>query len=596
MLASGGGAATSAGILFEQQLGALFGARMIASQPMDPRFQLGAAEPIWIRFETEAPVDDMMIGTSAGGVVAIQAKASLSLSRDPNGPFAKTISQFVRHWLACRDGGGDVDWNRPLDPTVDRLVLAVSPRAPASIREDLPAALRGAAQPGTRASTIGQLRALADFHDCIRQAWEKISREPLPPGLNEELAHLTAVVTFDPDGADGATTEALLTTMVASPHDARAARNLLGQVCGQLMAARGGADTADLREALVTRGARLIAPPQYRIDIGTLRAHSDQVTEALGCHEVIEAERGHPINIHRDCQAAVETAAKHESLLIIGEPGSGKSGVLNALSRSLKAQGHDVLELAVDRFSVESLQGLTAELKLEHSLLDVLAAWDGPGPAWLIIDALDATRGGRSEGVFRDLIKGILSTSGRWRVIASIRTFDLRLGQQFRALFQGSPPDPTLIDANFLNVRHVRVPIWSVAEFERLLDQAPVLKAALAQASSRLRDLATVPFNTRLVSDLIADGDAATGLDAVTSQAGLLNLFWTHRIERHGYPGETCLGHIVRAMVDARTLRTPRLAAANLDPNVVEALVRDGVLVEVEGRRWIQVRHHILVD
>lgn len=569
---------------------------MIAGRPLDPRLLLGLAEPIWLRFETEAPVDDLMIGTSEGGFVAIQAKTSLSLSQDPQGPFAKTIAQFVRHWLACRDGLGDRDWNRPLNPSLDRLVLAVSPRAPASIREDLPAALRGLSQPGARVPTQAQARALTNFRECTLHAWGRLSRDEVPQELPTDLARLIVVFTIDPDGADGATTDALLSTVVTEPRGATSARDVLSQISGRLMAERGGIDVVALREALFTRGARLVALPRYHRDILTLKEHSEHVIRALTRFEEIEIEHGRPVGIQRDCQAAVEAAARQGSLLVVGEPGSGKSGVLNALAKALTAQRHDVLVLAVDRFSVETLEGLAAALRLEHSLLDVLQAWDGPEPAWLIIDALDATRGGRGEGVFRALIESIAERATRWHVIASIRTFDLRMGQQFRALFKGSPPDPTLTEPNFPDVRHVRIPVWSTAEFERLTSKAPALKEALAKAPPRLRELVAVPFNTRLISDLLADDVVAASLSAVTSQAELLHLFWSHRVERYGYAGERCLRHIVTAMVNTRSLRASLLEVLNPDPSSVEGLVRDGVLIEVEGRRWIQFRHHLLFD
>ena len=112
--------------------------------------------------------------------------------------------------------------------------------------------------------------------------------------------------------------------------------------------------------------------------------------------------------------------------------------MLNALARHLLEQGKDVLELAVDQHSVESLEGLSKDLKLEHGLLEVLEDWDGPEEGWIIIDALDATRGGKGENVFRTLIAQVLERCQRWHVVASIRTFDLRMGQQFRSLFTGN--------------------------------------------------------------------------------------------------------------------------------------------------------------
>src|SRR3546814_11422823 len=89
-----------------------------------------------MRFETEAPVDDILVGTSAGGFVAIQAKTTASLSQDLGSLFGKTLSQFVRHGLACRDGDGTLRWNRPLDAQADRLFIAVGPQPPANLRSE----------------------------------------------------------------------------------------------------------------------------------------------------------------------------------------------------------------------------------------------------------------------------------------------------------------------------------------------------------------------------------------------------------------------------------------------------------------------------
>ena len=97
-----GGAATSAGITFQQQVGALFGACLLAEERVDERLNLGSAVPVSLRFETEAPVDDILVSTSNDGYIAIQAKTMAFLSRDLTSPFGKTVSQFVRHWIVSR--------------------------------------------------------------------------------------------------------------------------------------------------------------------------------------------------------------------------------------------------------------------------------------------------------------------------------------------------------------------------------------------------------------------------------------------------------------------------------------------------------------
>ncbi|WP_244604597.1 MULTISPECIES: ATP-binding protein [Mesorhizobium] len=549
-----------------------------------------------MRFETEAPVDDILVATSAGGFVAIQAKTSVSLSRDLASPFGKTITQFVRHWLACRDGDGALRWNRPLDLEIDRLILAVGRDTPASVQAALADALRLKAQPGGGELNGAQARAFEDFESCVEQAWGKSTAAPYDPALVTKLAGLIRVLPFDPTGLER---EAVVATMAAAfvrPNEAAAALAILETLCGELMAKRGGFDLATVRQELLARELALLPPPDFRQDIARLQAHSRAVADSLARYEVIEAASGDQMTVARECQASIREAATSGSLLIVGEPGAGKSGVLNALARDLHELGNDVVELAVDRYSVESLEGLAQELGLRHGLVETLDAWDGPDPGWLIVDALDATRGGKGEGVFRTLIERVLESGGRWRVIASIRTFDLRMGQQFRALFKGTPPIAALQESGFPKVRHVRVPTWSEAEFAHLLTRAPALAAALENAPPALRDLAVVPFNTRLLCELIKDGLVTADFSHVASQVELLQLYWEHRVEAQGAPAQACILRIVEAMVAARALRAPFALAAGSNPATLDGLEREGVLISVDQRRWVQFRHHLLFD
>ena len=185
----GGGAATSAGIRFEQQLGALFSSWILAGDRLDEVFRLGSAAPVWIRFETEAPVDDMLIGTTDGGYIAVQAKTTASLSEDLSSPLGKTIAQFVRHWFVAGQGDGSMEWNRPLNPARDRLVLAVGPKASIQVREDLPAALRLLSQPGGGELTQSQQRSYRIFSSLVEKAWVSVTKRPLDPRLLSELSN-----------------------------------------------------------------------------------------------------------------------------------------------------------------------------------------------------------------------------------------------------------------------------------------------------------------------------------------------------------------------------------------------------------------------
>ena len=595
-VATGGGDATASGVNFQQSLGALLGLWMLTETAVDHRLELGAATITAIRMETEAPLDDALAITSAGGIIAAQAKNALSLSDSLMSEFGKTVDQIVRQWRLCKDGAGDLGWNRPLDQVKDRLMIVVGPDSPATTRVNLARALNARRQPGAAILTVQETKALKQFDACLRQAWATATSDSLTDDVLAAISKLTFVLTLDPGGADRAAWTAALGPALASPADAPATLNLLERVAGDLMSARAGRTVTTLRSDLLNRGARLAARPDYRDDIAKLTAFSRQTAQTLAALEVVEAETGSPIGITRECQPAVTAAALGGDLLLIGEPGAGKSAVINTLGRALRDQGHDVVQLAVDRFSVESLEGLSRALDLQHELPAVLGAWDGPGPAFLLIDALDASRGGAGEAAFRRLIESAIELGGRWTVVASIRTFDLRLGLTFRALFRGTPPDVNLRGEGFGQVRHIQIPTWSNAEFNEVLAFAPRLAEVVKHTGAKLRDLAMVPFNTRLLAELVATGAVSQDFDAIDSQIALLDLYWDRRVRRLGVAAEVCLRAVVDEMVAVRALRAPRLKVAAANANILETLTAEGVLVVTNRERSVQFRHHLLFD
>jgi len=594
--AIGGGNATASGVNFQQSLGAVIAAWMLTEGTIDQRLRLGSTKVVGMRMETEAPLDDVLAETSDGGFVSMQAKTNLSSSAYLASEFGKTVDQIVRQWRLCRDGNGDKGWNRPLDPAKDRLVIVVGPDSPATIRKHLARGLEARRQIGPAVLTKSERKALNDFDTCIRLSWAAATTDPLTDFTMDALSKLTFVYTIDPAGTDRTAITTTLGPAAADPADAASVLNLLERMSGDLMSTRGGVDVPGLRRDLIGRGAKLNSRPDFRTDIGALRTYSLQIEQTLRAYEIVEAEAGRPIGIERHCQSAVYSAALAGNLILIGEPGAGKSAVINALGRNLRSQGHDVIELAVDRFSVESLEGLSNALGLHHNLLDVLKAWDGPGPAFVLLDALDAGRGGSAETVFKRLIEAVIELGGRWTVLASIRTFDLRLGHNFRALFKGTPPDLALRSADFPVVRHIQVPPWSDQEFDELLGLSPRLAEVLRGSPAKLRELAMVPFNTRLLADLVAAGAVSRDFRAVDSQLALLDLYWERRVEHHGSAAEVCLRTVVAEMVERRTLRAPRLTVAAQNPNILDALVGEGVLVSTDQQRSVQFRHHLLFD
>jgi hypothetical protein len=596
-LAAGGGNATAAGVTFQGALGALFATAAIADRPLDARFGIGAVRVRALRFETEAPLDDILVATNADGYVFTQAKTSLTLAKKLDSELGKTAEQVVRQWRACVGGDGSFGWNRPLTLGRDLFLIAVGPRAAGTVANDLAQALsrrRGNANRATTPAT--QRKALESFSTLLETAWQEVVGSPATSEDIAQMLDLTAVVRFDLEGPDAAVAIEMLKGDLLRPDDAPAALEVLGGICEQHMAARTGADTRALRRSLEEKSIRLLAPPDYRTDVEAFRADSGRNRNALASFEAIRID-GEDLTVPRQCMAAALNAAQDGSFLLVGEPGAGKSAVLNILGRTLSERGSEVLQLSVDRVPVTGLDGLRTELGLSHPIRDVLQNWPGAASAFLLIDSLDAVRGGAGELVFKSLIEEVMSLpGGRWRIIASVRSFDLRLGTQFRLLFPGGPPAPEFANPDFGKVRHVQVSPWTNEELDDLLARAPRLSAAIVAGGQKLRNLALVPFNTKLLADLISDGLVPAALGSLRTQSELLDLYWQHRVQVFAPDGDACLRAVLQEMVNSRSLRASQDTAFRSGGNGLLRLLGSGVLVEQSGGRHVAFRHHILFD
>lgn len=596
LLASGGGNATAAGVRFQSAVGAWFASWAVCSRTIAPGFRLTDAKIRRLSFETESPLDDILIETTQDGFIFLQAKTTLNLSKTLESPLGEAADQIVRQWIACGQGNSTREWDRPLVAGRDLFLVAFGAGSAGTVSNDLAVALDRTRESGGRAVLPdSQREALAKFQLLLEAAWRQRRDGAPPSGEIARILNFVALVRLDLEGPDRLAAVEMLRGALVDPNLADAAFTTLAGECERLMQGRSSADESQLRAALSARAIRLLAPPDYRADVAAMKRHTGRVSKLLSAHEWLLGDDGTPLHVDRACTPAIVAAIQEASLLAIGEPGAGKSAVLRSVAQALRAAGHEVVMLAVDRLPVEGLDGLRTEIGLVHPVREVLQNWPGTEPAFLIIDALDASRGSKSEAVFRALIDEVLTIpGGRWRILASIRSFDLRHGQRFRDLFSGSPPDARFADPSFPQVQHFKVPAWTDTEFADLFHRAPRLSAAIQAGGDRVRDLARVPFNTRLLADLLSKGLEPTALYQLSTQSDLLRLYWQHRVQAHGPGAEPALAAVVGEMIQNQRLRANRTAAA-ANP-AFDHLLRASVLIPLDGDRYLGFRHHILFD
>ena len=119
---------------------------------------------------------------------------------------------------------------------------------------------------------------------------------------------------------------------------------------------------------------------------------------------------------HADADLAGASQADG-GVLVVGEAGSGKTGVLATFAAARSEGGQDVVVLSAADLAAGAVSGNT---RLALPIDQVLLSWTGPSPGTLVIDALDAARGSAARARLAGLAR-VLAES-RWQVVASVRS------------------------------------------------------------------------------------------------------------------------------------------------------------------------------
>lgn len=579
-----GGRATEAGMVFQASVTAWLAAHLVAEMPIGDRFGLTTTARIRsLQCETGKDLDDIWINLDNGGSVFVQCKTRPSLAVDPASDLGTTIAQLVA--LRPRLAGSSAD---------HAAVLAVAQDAPRTL-DDLEAACRLFDAGGKWASVKAQqpitlLKALEVFESHIRSAWPS-TRAALTDCDLVDLARLFRVRRFAEDATSAEWREAasLIGSRVYGDEAAGAPpMTTLVSLARDLIRTGAPADRAGLLRELRKAGHADTRAPGYDVDVEAVRQYSREVQAHLARHSSLAIGGG--ITITRDCLMPLANVVTSGSLLVIGEPGAGKTGLLLNLATQL-ANAHSLVFLSVDQLAGFRTQGdFRSEIGLQHDLIEVLDNWPGLERGILIIDALDASRGGSSEAVIATFIaKAVERLSERWSTVASIRTFDIQNGQRFRRIMPGAPPDTAFADESLRDVRHFRVSRLSDSEFAFAHSSCADLRELLQAAPPKLGQLLRNVFNLSLAVDLLKSEKRPEQIRTVTTQAELLSHYAQVRLPTQ--PLRLAAKATASLMVRDRQLLVRR---ADIDEAAVDDLLTAGVLVLAHDR--VAFSHHVLFD
>jgi hypothetical protein len=586
-----GGRATEAGMAFQAAVGTWFAAHLVTDLPVGSRFGLLVnARPLRLQFETGDALDDIVLHLTDGNAVYLQCKTRPGLETRTDSALGKTIAQLVRFLIDARAAGGSPD------PTRVAAVLAVADDAPRSLDslEQGCRAFDGGEQWQSVIARVAadQRRALNVFGDHARAAWRRISGSEVDDRDLEELARLFRIRRFGEGESSNDWRQAshLVGSRLFNGEDAGAGPTVtLLKTVRQLVQSGAAADRRGLIRALRAAGHADTHAPGFDNDVAALREYSRQECVRLARHSRLPIGDGIPLN--RECLPALHAAVGGGSLLVIGEPGAGKTGALVALAEQLLRRGGPFVFFSVERLvGLAKLSDFREELHLENDLLDILAAWPGLEPGVFIIDALDASRGGPSEAVVASLIELAVARLGeRWSVVASIRTFDLLNGRRFREVMRGEPPDRNFAEVALNRVRHFRIPRLSEQELLNLAGAAPGLGDLVVTAPPKLKALLSNIFNLSLAAELIETGVSSDSIRTLTTQSELIDRYEDERLSTQ--PLKRAAAATIEAMVNARRLTVPQVSVQHDD---LDQVLSSGVLVRAGD--LVAFAHHVLFD
>lgn len=376
-------------------------------------------------------------------------------------------------------------------------------------------------------------------------------------------------------------------------------------VCKKTAILRSGIDLPQLRKALRASGIGLQHERNYRADIQKIQQYSRDALTSLDENSAIPLPT-RTLKVNRDIVSSLNGTNPLPSLVIVGPPGAGKSGVLHDIGRELQKDGNDVVCIVVERLELSSAARLREELGLRSSLIDVLRHWDGERSGYLVVDGFDAARGDTAAGTLLELIQQTQGTD-RWKVIVSVRKYDLRYSPRLRKLFPRTGQvalDPLHTDSEFTLLDHVKIDAFTDDEFGQCCDQWAALDSLRAVAPADLLELLHTPFNLRLAAELLDAGRKPSDFAGLQGQTGLLKAYWQFRVESGAGSGfrERVLYQCVALMVSARRLRTERQNISE-NPQALEELLKSNVLAEWQAsatsqptRQIISFSHNLLFD
>ena len=607
-----GGRSTATGVGYESQIAASIAVKMLAGDRCIVWDGVNGGDIAAITMQDAEPVDDVVVTLSGQDqfkafISAKHREGSISISAKSSA-FCDVVSSFVKQFQKLTTSerlGSQLMWGIPSSAGI---------RMTQHLREALDTFRK---DDHTSIDDFLKRRSTKEkevFQTLIEQTkrdWKSVTKETPTETELSEFLEMVHVAVFDFGFGfvhDRAAEETIREILAVKPNESHRIWSDLELHFNR--ANRKGIKTtsATLRQSLKSDELTLLPTPNFADDIELLQDLTSRNLDRLEQHTLLKFKKG-DVHIPRTEElTAMITAAKKRHLLVTGEPGSGKSGLIHPLAQALTQEGIPVVLLLAEEVFGRDWKGSANIPHLKHTLDQVLSQWPDGKSGVFITDALDAVRDTETQSLLRRMLQDVQQGSSGWTVVASVREFDLKYGRELRDSFPGDGVPGNKLD-EFKGISHFHVKCLDESALDELVKSVPEIEPFITSArrNPRAGSIHRSPFFLRLASELLKNGVSPSRLADWSSPAILLRRFWESRVMERGGASQrkVALQSICRRMTELRSLtistQEVQLSASDLD--AIDELRSRGILQSpvlrygsTTGDDTLQFSHHLLHD